>query len=146
MQIPETFFPFPKSVVIAVTDSTQAKLYFADDRLFEPLETISSDYPPKENEERYSMKTPSGTHSAEQHELTKQLSRDKLYRLLNEKLMTYLEKEKMEALVICAPEEHMETLRESLNMKLYKRTEVWISKLLINEDPIDLIAIIQELG
>ena len=92
------------------------------------------------------MKTPSGTHSAEQHELTKQLSRDKLYRLLNEKLMKYLEKEKMEALVICAPEEHMETLRESLNMKLYKRTEVWISKLLINEDPIDLIAIIQELG
>lgn len=146
MQIPETFLPFPKPTIVVVSDSTQAKLYFANERLFEFKEELSSDYPSKDNVERYSMKAPSGAHSAEQSEATKVHSRELLYKQINDRLMALDAEGGYEALVICAPQEHLKELQESLHMKLYKRTEIWIPKLLTHEEPLDLIGIIQEMG
>ena len=144
MHITQSFQAFPKSTLIVTTDNVQAKLYHVQDREFVTIETLSSEYPPHENQEAYSMQAPSGVHAGEYDEKTKMVSREKLYHKLSKDLMHRLQKKEFEILVIAAPEEHLEELKESLHIDLYKRTELWIPKLLTNEDPLDLISHIQE--
>jgi protein required for attachment to host cells len=144
MQIPEPFYAFEKPTLIAVTDNARAKIYCAEDRTIKLVKEITSGHPSHTNEERASMITPSGQHSAEQNEKDKVVSREKLYRKLDAEIVTLSQKESYDYLVYCAPQEHMKELQDHVHMKLYKLVQMWYPKNLVNDDPIEIVAHIQE--
>jgi hypothetical protein len=144
MQIPEAFYAFEKPTLIAVTDNVRAKIYRAEDRTIKLIKEITSGYPAHTNEERASIITPSGTHSAEQQEKEKVISREKLYRKLDTEIVALTQKEPHDFLVYCAPEERMKELQDHVHMKLYKLVQMWYPKNLVNDEPIEIVAHIQE--
>ena len=144
MQIPEQFFAFEKPTLIAVTDNMRAKIYRAEGHLIELVKEITSGSPSHTNEEHASIVAPSQMHSVEQNEKDKVISREKLYRKLDAEIVVLTQKEPHDYLVYCAPEEYMKELQDHVHMKLYKLVQMWYPKNLVNDDPIELVAHIQE--
>jgi protein required for attachment to host cells len=144
MQIPQTLHPFPKPTLVVVTDNVRAKLYLATDRSVNLVHTISTKLEPME-QERVAIRTGSGDmRSGEQHEHNEEWAREQLYGELSTDLMHRLQNGAFEDLALCAPEENMNELKESLHMDLLKRASVFVEKHLTGEDPIDIVAYVQE--
>lgn len=144
MNIPSELHPFAKSTLIVVTDSVQAKFFHAHDRTVTEAGRLTSDYPPKDNEERASGESPSGIHFAEQSERTEALTRERLYNALSKELMERLQKEEFEELVFTVPQEHYNELKETVHVKLLKLAKIWVPKLLTNDDIKDILIHIEE--
>jgi protein required for attachment to host cells len=142
--IPKEYGNFEKATLIAVTDSTRAKLLRAEGSTIELIEEFSSGYPPKEHGTRTSGRAPSGVHFAEKNEKERIISRDRLYGSLVSEIEALLEEGRFEDLVLCAPEEHLGELRESMPLPLLKKTVASIPKLLTGEDWLDVALHVQE--
>jgi len=144
MQIPESYSPFLKPTFIVTTDNVQAKLYLAHDRSVTLVHSISTKLEPME-QERVAIRTGSGDmRSGENHEHNQAWARERLYTELSTDLMHRLHNHEFEALALCAPEEHMNELKESLHIDLIKRTVAFVEKHLTGDEPIDIVAHVQE--
>lgn len=139
MQIPQKLQDFKKPTMIAVTDSVQAKLYLARERSVNYVATITSSYPPKDDVERTSGESSSGSHFSEQSEKLDEVSREKLYIALSKDLMHRHQAGEFEELTITVPQEHMNELKESIHIDLLKLTSAWVPKLLTNDDIKDIL-------
>ncbi|MBU0646462.1 host attachment family protein [Patescibacteria group bacterium] len=139
MHIPQEYGQFAEPTMIVATDSQQARLFLARQNLVEEVGVVESHYPPKDDMERTSGQSPSGDHFAEQNESTKTISREKLYQALSEELMNRFHRQEFSSLILAAPEEHLNELRDSLHLDLIKRTQAFIPKLLTSEDLLDII-------
>jgi protein required for attachment to host cells len=144
MNIPLELQPFKHATLIVVTDSVQAKLFLAQDRNVRDAGHITSNYPPKDNEERSSGESPSGIHFAEQSEHTEEITRERLYAALSKELMERLQKKEFEELVFTVPQEHFNELKESVHVQLLKIAKIWVPKLLTNDDIKDILIHIEE--
>ena len=82
--------------------------------------------------------------SGEQHEHNIDWSREQLYTELSKDLMHRLQNLEFETLAFCAPEENMNELKESLHIDLIKRAHAFVERNLTNDDPIDIVAHVQE--
>jgi protein required for attachment to host cells len=144
MQIPLRLRPFPVPTLIVVTDNVRANIFHAQDRALNLVQTISTKLEPME-QERVAVKLGSGgMRSGEQHEHNVEWAREQLYRELSEDLMRRLKRKEFDSLVLCAPEEHMNELKESLHIDLVKRVDASVERNLTNDDPIDIVAHVQE--
>jgi protein required for attachment to host cells len=144
MQLPQDFRAFDVPTLIAVTDNVQAKLFLVAGREADPVSVISTKRE-HEAQERVAVKTGAGDmRSGENHEHLKMQEREELYDELNAELTRRLERGEFEALAVCVPEEHMNELKESLRVDLLKVADVWVPKLLTNDDLLDIIAHVQE--
>ncbi|MFC1787611.1 host attachment protein [Patescibacteria group bacterium] len=144
MQLPQSFYSFDEPMLIAVTDSTQARLFLADGRTVEEIETITADHLPLGDQERYHTQTPSGTVTKEQTENLKEISREELYTALSENLRHRYQKNEFTKLAFAVPKEHLNELKETIHIDLLKITQVFIPKLLTREDPLEIVARTQE--
>jgi protein required for attachment to host cells len=139
MQIPQPFFAFEKPTLIAVTDNTRAKIYRAEDREITLVKEITTQPPAHKHEEQPTLVNPS-----DKNEKEKVATREKLYRKLDAELVAITQKEPHDYLVYCAPQERMSDLQDHVHVKLYKLVQMWYPKNLINDDPIEIVAHIQE--
>jgi hypothetical protein len=144
MQIPSQLQEYKKKTLIVVSDSVQAKLFLAYKRTVEDVGHITSNYPPKENAERASGQSGSGSHFAEQNEKIEEISLEKLYAKLSKDLMHRLQAKEFEELIFTVPQEHVRELKESVHINLLKLTHIWVPKLLINEDLKDILIHVEE--
>ncbi len=143
MQLPQSFHPLLKPPLIVATDNVQAKLFLAHDRSINLVHTITTKLEPMEHE-RVAIRTAGGMRSGEQHEHNEEWAREQLYRELSDDLMYRLQNKEFETLALCAPEENMNELKESLHIDLVKATDTYVEKHLTGEDPIDIAAHVQE--
>ncbi len=144
MQIPLRLHPFPVPTLIVVTDNVHAKIFRAEDRALNLVHTISTKLEPVE-QERVAIRTGSGDmRSGEQHEHNIEWAREQLYAELSLDLMRRLQNREFEALALCASAENMNELKESLHMDLVKRAHAFVERNLANDDPIDIVAHVQE--
>lgn len=144
MQLPEQFRPFGQPTMIAVTDNVQAKLYRADGREIVLIHTISTkaDHLDKD---RVEIDTGSGDiRSGEPEDDRQEWSREKLYEQLSEELVRRLRAGEFERLAVCVAEENANELKETLHVDLLKAADTWVEKLLTNDDPLDIVAHVQE--
>ena len=144
MQIPDTLHPFEKPTLIVVTDSVQAKLWRADGRTLEGPEQIDAQTGLEQDTEHVSGQSPGGAHFAENRDQASRDSREHLYHALSKTLMDRLHKQEFEVLVFTVPEEHENELKETLHVDLLKRALTFVPKHLTNDDPLDIVAHVQE--
>lgn len=144
MQLPSSFRPFRKSTIIVATDHVQAKLFLANDRLVEPLQAISVKADRMMDRDRSAVKRGGVVVAAQHEDEPQEWSREELYTKLSAELMRRLQNKEFETLAFTVPEEHENELKETLHIDLLKRARVFVPKLLTNEEPLDLVAHIQE--
>lgn len=131
-------------MLIVVTDNVQAKMFRVEDRIIELVHTISKK-PDRLDRDREAVRTGSGDmRSAEPEDDSKTWSREHLYNELSAELMKRLQNKEFERLAFTVPEENKDELQDCLHIDLLKRTDVFIPKLLTNEEPLDIAAYIQE--
>ena|SRR3989344_3275877 len=144
MHLPQSFRPFPHPTLIAVTDHIHAKLFLAEQRTVNSLETLEV-RPDTLDRDRVAIQTSGGQMvSGEQDGEPTEWSREKLYALLSKNLMQRLSRHEFEDLVLTVPGEHENDLKESLHIDLLKRVRVCIPKLLTHEDLLDVVAHVEE--
>lgn len=144
MTIPQDLHPFRVPTLIAVTDNVQAKLFLANDREIELVHTISTKLDPMEQERVQIITGSGGARSGEQHEDNQKWTREQLYAQLDGDLTARLRNGEFEALAVTAPQEHVNELKESLHVDLLKVADVWVGKLLTNDDLVDIVQHVQE--
>ncbi|MFH1405319.1 MAG: hypothetical protein ABIH21_04465 [Patescibacteria group bacterium] len=135
MQIPNNLQAFPYPAFIATTDNVRAMIYKAEDRTIE----LVAELPEKKKETEESEHT---TINLDDRALEKKCA--EFYDSLSTALQTLTEKNHVNYLAIICPQERMEELKEHLHIQLLKKVFVYIGKNLVNEDPIDLVAHVQE--
>ncbi len=143
MQLPEQLRPFSESTLIVVTDNVQAKLFKADGREIELVNTISTKSDDLD-QDRVSIVTGGGLRSGEPEDHRKDWSRGQLYEQLNKDLMHRLQNKEFTSLAFCVPQENVNTLKESLHADLRHVANVWVPKYLIHADVSDIVAHVQE--
>lgn len=145
MQIPEQFHAFNKPTLIVVTDNTRARIILADGRQINEIKTFSTELEKMSDRDRTAIKLSSGMMvSGEQNEHNQDWTREQLYAELSKYLMEQLKKEEFEVLILTAPEENENELKESLHINLLKRLKTFIPKLLTNEELLDIVAYTEE--
>lgn len=144
MTIPQDLHPFRVPTLIAVTDNVQAKLFLANDRTVELIHTISTKLEPMEQERVQIITGSGGARSGEQHEGNQTWTREQLYAQLDADLVGRLRNGDFEALAVTVPQENVNELKESLHVDLLKVTDVWVGKLLTNDDILDIVQHVQE--
>ncbi|OGL67021.1 hypothetical protein A2856_00845 [Candidatus Uhrbacteria bacterium RIFCSPHIGHO2_01_FULL_63_20] len=145
MKLPDPIRPFDQATLIVVTDNVQAKLFRADGRNVELVSVMSQKLEPME-QERMAIATGAGMRSGDEHNPgdLKAWTREHLYSELSKELMRRLQNGEFERLAFCAPEEHVEELKECLHVELLKRADAFVPKLLTNDDLQDIVAHVQE--
>jgi protein required for attachment to host cells len=144
MQLPQEFHSFSRPTLIVVTDNVQAKIFKADDREVNLVHTISTKADILDRD-RVEIETGAGdVRSGEPEDDRQDWSREKLYAQLSEDLMRRHQNGEFASLAFCAPEENVNELKESLHVELLKRAEVWVEKMLTNDDVLDIVAHVQE--
>lgn len=145
MQIPEQFHEFTKPTLIVVTDNTRARIILADGRQINEIKVFSTELEKMTDRDRTAIKLSSGMMvSGEQNEHNQDWTREQLYTELSKYLMEHLKKEEFEVLILTAPEENENELKESLHINLLKRLKIFIPKLLTNEELLDIVAYTEE--
>ncbi len=140
MQIPEPLRAFHEPTLIVVTDNTQAKLFLAKERSVEPVGIFSTELEKMTDRDRVGIKLSSGAMvSGEQNEHNQDWTREQLYGELSKDLMHRLQKGEFETLILAAPRENENEIKESLHINLLKRLKVFIPKLLTNEKLLDIV-------
>ncbi len=124
---------------LVILNHEMARLFLAHDRDMEETQTITSDYPPKENVERASMMTPSGMHSAEESEKIKQISADKLFHKLNDTLVSMRQTDAYERLIFTVPPDTINQLKNTLHRDLLERTDLFLPKILTKCTPMEIL-------
>lgn len=130
--------------MIAVTDNVQAKLYLANDRAIDLVHTISTKLEKMEQERVQIVTGAGGARSGEQHEDNQKWTREQLYGKLSEDLVARLRGGEFQALAVTVPQENINELKETLHMDLLKAADVWVGKLLTNDDALDIVRHVQE--
>src|SRR3989344_2420432 len=122
MKLPDPIRPFDQATLIVVTDNVQAKLFRADGRNVELVSVMSQKLEPME-QERMAIATGAGMRSGDEHNPgdLKAWTREHLYSELSKELMRRLQNGEFERLAFCAPEEHVEELKECLHVELLKQ-------------------------
>ena len=144
MYIPSSHKAFSKPTLIAVTDGVQAKLYLANDHEVSEAGSLSTKLEPMHDRDRVAVKRGDGAMaSGEQNELNQQWVREQLYEKLSKDLHERLKKQEYVDLVITAPQEHIEELRESLHIDVLKRVRTSVPKLLTGESLVDVLSHIE---
>lgn len=144
MFLPDSIRPFQAVTLICVTNNERANIIRVDQTVAEVIGYISAkpDHLPGE---RSAVKTGSGDmRSAEPDANLQTWSREHLHDALSADLVKRMHKDEFEHLAFCAPEEHLEALRESLHIDLLKRTIAWVPKNLIHHDIQDIVAEVLE--
>lgn len=144
MTIPENLHPFRVPTLIAVTDNVQAKLFLANDREIDLIHTISTKLEPMEQERVQVITGSGGARSGEQHEDNQKWTREQLYAQLDADLVGRLRNGDFAALAVSVPQENINELKESLHVDLLKVADVWVGKLLTNDDLLDIVQHVQE--
>ncbi|HBR81144.1 MAG: hypothetical protein UX09_C0006G0018 [Candidatus Uhrbacteria bacterium GW2011_GWE2_45_35] len=147
MQIPSSLQPFPKKTLIVVTNSYKAKLFEADDRLLKTAGEVdvTSDLI-QDSGERETINLGGGGFASNDEIGAKKehITKDHFYNALNKELMHRLQNNEFAALVFTVPGDLKNELMESLHGQLLKKTALFIPMNLINEEPLEIIAAIQE--
>lgn len=143
MQLPDRFRPFTKPMLIAVTDNVQAKLYLVKDHTITLVNTVSTKLE-HVDQDRMAIKTGGGMRSGDAHEDNVKWERETLYNELSKDLMHRMQEGEYEELALTAPPEHMNELKESLHIDVLKRTVASVEKLLTGDDPVDIVAHVEE--
>lgn len=146
MQIPEPLHSYDKSTLLVVADSEHAKPFLLKDREITPLEEISIDFPPKDNEDRREADTmtPGGIHSAHTEE---KLDTEKVRRfsqMLANMLQTLLQDGVYEELILTVPHEHVNEFVETLHNDVRARLIMTIPKLLTKEPLLEILERVQK--
>ena len=143
MKIPSNLKSFSQPTLIVVTDSTQAKFFLADGRSLEEKEVMENRHEAS-SDHRDKNQTPDGHIFTEETENLKDTTREELYGMLSKKLMQELKQGIFEKLAFTVPADLENELKESLHLDLLKRANIFVPKLLTNDDPLDIVAHIQE--
>lgn len=143
MQIPNQIPAFENKTCLVVMDHEQARVFFINDQTMEEKETITSDYPSRDDMERTSMVTPSGGHSAEESEKMKQISLKKLVAKINNFLLHAFQEKQFEDLIFTVPSNAIHALKESLPTVLQKQTPRFIPKILTKNSLTDILEHLQ---
>lgn len=149
MQIPQEHRAFQKTTLVVISDNMQAKLYKGEDRQFEKIGKVDQDYYPYADASRNLTTKSSGdkatdVYSTEQSENIKDSARKHLYSNLNKELMHRLQDNDFEQLIIAAPQEDVNELKDSLNNELVKRIKVTVPKTLTKMSEMDIIKHVEE--
>lgn len=135
MQIPNTMQAFPSPALIAVTDNVRALIYHAHDRTVELLDTVTADQDHEKETE----------HTAFDRDLRdREHAREELYQRLSKTLERLVQQHHIMHVALCAPEERLEGLKEHLHINLLKKVFVCVGKNLTGDDPLDIVAHVQE--
>ncbi|MFA6132115.1 MAG: hypothetical protein WC702_03605 [Patescibacteria group bacterium] len=151
MQIPSSLHPFHKRTLIVVTNTLKAKTFLADGlNLTEAGEIdVTSDLE-QENGEREAIKyggasQPNFASNDEYGTKKDHITKDHFYNALNKELMHRMQNNEFDVLAFTVPEDLENELKESLHGQLLKKTEIFVPKNLMNDDVLDVVAVIQEM-
>lgn len=144
MFLPDSIRPFEAVTLICVTNNERANLIRVDKNVAEVIGYISTK-PDDIPGERQGVMRGDGTMSSREPDANNLTwSREELYDELSANLMKRSHKDEFEHLAFCAPQEHIEALRESLHIDLLKRTIAWVPKNLIHQELQDVVAEVLE--
>lgn len=133
MRIPQLLASYTKPTLLVVADGTRAFFFSLFESSVEPAGEITISYPPKENVERTSIRTPSGMHSAEQSENLRIEKERRLAHMLAQELLKRLQQKKYKELIITAPHEYLNEFVEVLHPHVRACLIRTIPKLLTKE-------------
>lgn len=138
MQISEHYLPYTKKTLIAVTNNELAKLYKAEDREVEPVETLQIDM--EAGDDRASGTSNSAPPKIDNMKLE---TKKDLYRMLSDQLMKAI-KEGYEDIILCAPEVNKNEITEAMHTDVMKLVVEVIPKNLASLPEDQIVRILQE--
>jgi protein required for attachment to host cells len=143
MTLSDKFKAFEEPTMIVVTDNVRAKLFLAKDRDVELVGMISKEADNIVGEREAVVTGAGDMRSGEQDPENLKWSREQLYAALSPELMKRLQAGEFERLALCAPQEDMNEMKESLHIDLLKRTDAYVEKNLCNDELPDIILHVQ---
>ena len=144
MQLPSSLKPFKHPTLIVVTDHQHALLFLANDRHLDAVGTLTIKHEHMTDRDRIAVKRGSGDMASAEPDLDPlEWSREELYSKLSKELMHRWQNKEFEELAFTVPEEHENELKETLHIEILKRAKVFVPKILVKEDPLDIVAHVQ---
>jgi protein required for attachment to host cells len=140
MNIPNNFPMITNRILMVVCDTSHALFYELQNRDLEKIGEVAINYPPKEDIERTSIKTPSGMHSAEQSE---NLEMEKIHRFsvqLADELHSRLQKNEYKEIYFIAPQERSQQFLDAMCEEVRGLVTRTLQKQVTKESPLEILA------